>query len=58
MQENNDLRIAINTSNESQKKIWLLEEVAFEIWYGKNGEIDILKNDYSGIFIRLKPDLA
>ena len=40
----------IDTSNESLINIWLTDKASFEIWFGKIGEIEILKNDSNFIF--------
>ena len=38
---NTDLWSMKDTSNESLCDIWLIDEVNFEVWYGRIGEIDI-----------------
>ena len=42
----------INTKNESYKNIWFTDDVSFEIWYGKIGEIEISIKT-SGIFLQI-----
>ena len=39
------LRSMIHTSNESWNNMWLTDEVIFEIYFGKIGEINFLKNN-------------
>ena len=53
---NTDLRNIIGTSNDGKNNIWLINEVIFQIWFGKNGKIEV-PNQWFRLFILIIPEL-